>query len=86
LGESWSDLEIWRYAQENALVIVTKDVNFSDWVMLSEPPPKVIHLRIGNMRMWDFHQLIQKTWPDVSHRIEFYRLVVYANKIECVAQ
>jgi len=42
LGESWSDFEIWRYAQENDLVIVTKDADFSDWVMLSEPPPKVI--------------------------------------------
>jgi predicted nuclease of predicted toxin-antitoxin system len=87
LGESWSDLEIWRYAQENDLAIVTKDADFSDWVMLSEPPPKVIHLRIGNMRMRDFHQLIQKIWPEVSHRIESHKLIiVYANKIECVAQ
>lgn len=59
LGEFWSDLEIWRYAQENDLVIVTKDADFSDWVMLSEPPPEVIHLRLGNMRMRDFYQFIQ---------------------------
>jgi predicted nuclease of predicted toxin-antitoxin system len=87
LGESWSDFEIWRYAQENDLVIVTKDADFSDWVMFSEPPPKVIHLRIGNMRMRDFHQFIQKIWPEASHLIESYKLViVYANTIECVAK
>jgi predicted nuclease of predicted toxin-antitoxin system len=86
LGKSWSDLEIWRYAQENDLVIVTKDADFSDWIMLSKPPPKVIHLRIGNMRMRDFHPFIQNIWPEALRLIESYALViVYADKIECVA-
>ena len=87
LGESWSDLEIWRYARENNLVIVTKDADFSDWVMLSEPPPKVIHLRFGNMKMRDFYQFIQKIWPETARLIEYYKLVIVcANNIECIAQ
>jgi len=33
---SWSDSEIWRYAAAHNLVIVTKDSDFSDRVLLSE--------------------------------------------------
>ena len=43
LGESPSDTEIWQYAKENQLVIVTKDVDFSDRLMLDLSPPKVVH-------------------------------------------
>ncbi|NMF58527.1 DUF5615 family PIN-like protein [Pseudanabaena yagii] len=49
LGESPSDTKIWQYAKENGLVIVSKDVDFSDRLMLDLVPPKVVHLRIGNM-------------------------------------
>lgn len=47
------DAAIWQYAKEHDLIIVSKDADFSDWIMLSDPPPKVIHLRIGNMRLRD---------------------------------
>ncbi len=30
IGERWRDTEIWRYARERDLVIVTKDADFSD--------------------------------------------------------
>jgi len=49
-GNSLSDSEIWRYAMANDLVIVTKDVDFSDRIIISNPPPRVVHLRFGNMR------------------------------------
>ncbi len=65
-NEAWTDLEIWRYAKENDLVIVTKDADFSDWAMLSEPPPRVVHLHIGNMRIRDFHKFIQIIWPEIK--------------------
>lgn len=84
-NESWTDLDIWRYTQEHDWVIVTKDADFSDWAMLSEPPPRVVHLRIGNMRMRDFHQFIQGVWPNITLLVESYKLViVYADRIECV--
>ena len=45
------DYEIWQYAKERGLTIVTKDADFSDRMLLSEPPPRVIHIRIGNVSM-----------------------------------
>jgi predicted nuclease of predicted toxin-antitoxin system len=57
IGETWTDTQIWQYAREQDLIIVSKDTDFSDRVMVSNPPPRVVHIRFGNMRMRDFHTL-----------------------------
>ena len=49
LNDAWTDSEIWQYAQEHNLTIVTKDVDFSDRIMLSQPP-RIIHIKFGNMK------------------------------------
>ena len=43
-----NDLDIWSYAKENGLVIVTFDEDFYDWQILKGYPPKIIWLRMGN--------------------------------------
>ena len=54
--------------------------------MLSQPPPKVVLLRIGNMKMRNFHGFVQGVWPDIEQLVKSYKLViVYADRIECVA-
>ncbi|HXK62604.1 MAG TPA: DUF5615 family PIN-like protein [Acidobacteriota bacterium] len=45
LGPSPSDTLIWEYAREHGLVIITKDADFSNSIMLEGPPPWVVHLR-----------------------------------------
>ena len=83
INDELKDSEIWEYAKENNLIIVTKDTDFSDMVMMNNPPPKVIHIKIGNMKMNDFHQLISKIWSDVCQMSEDYKLIrVYVDKIE----
>ncbi|MEM8897938.1 MAG: DUF5615 family PIN-like protein [Bacteroidota bacterium] len=42
------DVDIWFYAKENGLVIVTFDEDFYDWQILKGYPPKIIWLRMGN--------------------------------------
>lgn len=56
LGGSSSDTEIWQYAKDKKLVIVTKDTDFSDRLILNFSPPKVVHLRFDNMRKREFNQ------------------------------
>ena len=34
--------------------------------MLSDPPPKVIHLRLGNMRLRDLFIFLQRVWPQLA--------------------
>ena len=43
-----SDEEIWSYAKNKGLTIVTKDSDFNDFSVLRESPPKVIWIRSGN--------------------------------------
>lgn len=85
LGASPTDTEIWQYAKERNLVIVTKDADFSDRLMLDWAPPTVVHLRFGNMRKREFHQFLASTWPQIETLITEYKLVnVYLDRIEAL--
>ena len=42
LGRIPRDTEIWQYPKDKKLVIVTKDADFSDRLMLDFSPPKVV--------------------------------------------
>jgi len=83
INDEMKDSEIWEYAKKNNLTIVTKDTDFSDMVMLNNPPPRVIHIKLGNMKMKEFHQKISGIWSDVCLMSEAYKLVrVYFKSIE----
>ncbi len=77
------DKEIWEYARINGLTIVTKDVDFADRIVIHTPPPKVIHFKIGNLKMNLFHDFITKHWQNIIKLNEQYKLVnVYIDRIE----
>jgi len=83
LGDTWTDEEIWNYAQKNNLTIVTKDADFSNKMITSNPPPKVVHLKIGNMKMNDFHTFISKVWEDIVEMNKHHKLInVFEDRIE----
>ncbi|MBI1299912.1 hypothetical protein GC175_33725 [bacterium] len=85
LGASLSDTEIWEYPKTNDLVIVTKDADFSDRIITASPPPRVIHLRFGNVRKRDFHAFLSRAWPTIEALIETHKLVnVYLHSLESV--
>jgi len=83
LGRSPRDTEIWQYAKDKKLVIVTKDADFSDRLMLDFSPPKVVHLRFGNIRKREFHQFLARIWPQIEALVIEHKLVnVYLDRIE----
>ncbi|MCI0545366.1 MAG: DUF5615 family PIN-like protein [Actinobacteria bacterium] len=57
LGDATDD-EIWRYAIDQELVIVSKDEDFHQRALVSGPPPKVIWVRLGNCTTSDIEQAI----------------------------
>ena len=82
LNPKAKDKEIWQYAKEQNLIIITKDSDFSNRVLLNSPP-KVIHIRIGNKTMKEFYRIINSCWPDVIIMIEAYKMVtVYEDHLE----
>lgn len=86
LGKDPSDHQIWNYARNNDLVIVTKDVDFSDRIMTKSSPVKIVHLKFGNMQRDEFHRLLQMVWPRVELLIARHKMVnVYRDRIESIA-
>ena len=85
LGESPSDTQIWQYAKQNDLAIVTKDADFSDRLMVDASPPKVVHLRFGNMRQHVFQAFLASVWAQIEALIVDHKLIdVYQDRIEAI--
>ena len=82
LNRRWSDLQIWEYAEMHSLTIVSKDRDYFEQMLLQEPPPRVIHLRIGNIRLKNFQAFFEKNWKDIAEISEQHKLVmVYEDQI-----
>jgi len=85
INQEFSDGEIWNYAKQRNLTIVTKDADFSHRIMTSSPPPKIIHIKIGNLRLREFKALIEKLWPLAEEISSTHKLVnVFPDRIEGV--
>lgn len=82
-GGNPTDSQLWDRAKADELVIVTKDADFSDRVLVSSPPPWIVHLRFGNMRRNDFHGFLESVWTRIEAFLPAHKLVcVYADRIE----
>jgi predicted nuclease of predicted toxin-antitoxin system len=85
LGPRPTDSEIWACAKRNNLVIVTKDADFTQRIVVAAPPPRVVHLRVGNMRRAEFANWLERVWPGIESAVRTHKLViVYRNLIELV--
>ena len=83
LGANLTDSELWLLAKSRHLVIVTKDADFSDRILVSTPPPWIVHLRFGNMRRKEFHRFLAAVWPQIESLRPTNKLVcMYADQIE----
>ncbi|TDG37786.1 hypothetical protein EZJ43_01450 [Pedobacter changchengzhani] len=85
LGDEWNDSEIWNYAKAHNLTIITKDSDFSSRILLHNPPPKVIHIKLGNLKMNQFFEVIHRLWPEIIEINNEYKLInVFKDRIEGV--
>jgi predicted nuclease of predicted toxin-antitoxin system len=85
IDDGWKDGQIWDYAKENSLTIVTKDADFSNRIIFHQPPPKVIHIRFGNLKMRDFFIVISSVWGDACFLSDNHKLVnVFRDRIEAI--
>ena len=60
-----TDEEVWRYAQANGFVIVSKDADFQERSLLYGPPPKLVWLRIGNCTRADLVRLLMSRAQEI---------------------
>jgi predicted nuclease of predicted toxin-antitoxin system len=59
------DDEIWRYARDSLLMIVSKDSDFYHRSMLLGHPPKVVWIRLGNCTTAQIIGLLQARQADI---------------------
>lgn len=85
INDEWSDSQIWAYAKEYNLTIVTKDTDFSNRILLKDPPPRVILVGFGNLKMRPFYERISACWATVCELSDENKLVnVYLDRIEAI--
>jgi predicted nuclease of predicted toxin-antitoxin system len=85
INDEWTDEQIWDYATQNNLTIITKDSDFSNRIIFHKPPPKVIHIRFGNMKMREFFTIMTTTWNDITELNQTHKLVnVFRDRIEAI--
>lgn len=60
------DIDIWNYAKNNDLIIVTNDDDFVDLVNVKGFPPKVILLRTGNQSRLFLSNLLIQRKPEIE--------------------
>ena len=85
INDTWTDDQIWQYAKKNSLTIITKDADFQNKMLLSEPPPKVIYIRIGNLKLKEFYNLISRNWEEIlEYNNECKLVIVYTDRIEAI--
>jgi predicted nuclease of predicted toxin-antitoxin system len=65
-----NDMEIWRFAKQNAFTIVTFDADFFDISILRGFPPKIIWLRTGNLTTSDIAERILLNSSNIASFID----------------
>lgn len=85
ISNKFSDSDIWNYAIENSLIIVTKDVDFYNRYISSSNFPKVIWFRTGNIRKKILYEFIAEVWPEIEIMISSCSfLLVTENNLEAL--
>jgi predicted nuclease of predicted toxin-antitoxin system len=84
IGSAPDGFGAWTHARDNDLAIVTKDADFSQRIVLSAPPPRIVHLRIGNIRRRDFTTWLEAIWPRIESAVATNKLNAYKDRIKAV--
>jgi len=71
------DIEIWNYALNNNLIIITNDEDFLNLVNLKGFPPKIILLKTGNQSNSFIETLLIKHKADIQslHQSDDYGIL-----------
>lgn len=80
-----TDSEIWNYAIEKNLIILTKDVDFFNRLLVSENPPKVIYFQLGNYSLKQLHNYFESNWDKIIMEINNSKLIIAKEThFECI--
>ena len=61
------DVEIWEYARQNGLIIVSNDEDFTNILAVKGFPPKVVLLKTGNQSRAAAEELLIRLKPQIAN-------------------
>lgn len=61
-----TDQEVWSYAEQSRLAIVSKDSDFSEMSVLRGFPPKVIWIRRGNCATDEIEEMLRDNYETLE--------------------
>jgi predicted nuclease of predicted toxin-antitoxin system len=64
------DTPVWRYAQAQEAVVITKDEDFAEWVRRGRPGPRVVWLRIGNSTKRALFDWLEPLLPAIVRQLQ----------------
>jgi len=70
------DRDIWQYAKENDLVILTKDADFYDRCIIDINSPKVVYFKLGNMLFKEIHQFFTEDWTNIMEYLPNAKMII----------
>ena len=62
---STEDDDIWEYALNRSLIVLTKDSDYRQFSLERGHPPKVILVRIGNCRVREVESLLRDHYSEI---------------------
>ena len=62
---STEDDDIWEYARNRSLIVLTKDSDYRQLSLEHGHPPKVILVRIGNCRVREVESLLRDHYSEI---------------------
>ncbi len=81
-----SDSLLWKTARENKWMILTRDTDFFDRLLVHGAPPKVIWVRMGNIRKNALIELLTQRWPAVQQLLGSNDLVeMHLDRLEALS-
>ncbi len=87
LNVHWTDVQLWKYAKEHAMTIITRQVNYSYQVFLDDRAPHVIVVGFQGLSLEECNSKFSRNWQEIRTLSESYKLVqVFNDKIQAIAK
>jgi predicted nuclease of predicted toxin-antitoxin system len=71
-----SDSDIWQYALDNDLIIITKDTDFYFRFLSAHKSPKIVWLRLGNLRKKELRLFIENVWEKIEMLLKDHSFII----------
>jgi len=75
-GTATKDKEINDFSFENECLLITKDTDFYDSFLLIGKPPKLILVKLGNVRIRELRSYFRKNWKLIEELIQTHPLLI----------